>query len=60
MVTKGRSAKGERHSQTHLSSADIQAIRESNDYQRVIADRYGVSQSAVSYIRNRIHWKHVA
>jgi hypothetical protein len=58
MVQKGRSASGEAHSQAKLAADQIQAIRESIEYQRVIAERNGVSTTTVSNIKSEKVWSH--
>ena len=59
MVAAGRSLRGERHPHSFLTASVIAAIRAATGYQREIAQRFGVSQSAVSYIKNRKRWAHV-
>jgi len=41
-----------------LTWDDIDAIRESDEPQRVLAERYGVSKSSISLIRRRVRWAH--
>lgn len=50
---------GEAHKDTPLTEADVRAIRTSGDKQQVLADRYGISQPAVSKIVARKTWVHV-
>jgi len=56
MVTKGRSAAGENHSQAKLTAEAVQAIRESSSYQREIARQHGVSFTTVHQIKSGMHW----
>jgi hypothetical protein len=53
-------ARGEANKSTHLTEADVRAIRTSSATQQALADKYGISQPAVSNIRSRRVWKHVA
>lgn len=39
-----------------LTEAQVLDIRRSNELQRVLADRFGVSQSQVSRIRAGVNW----
>ena len=50
---------GERNEIAKLTTDNVRAILASNDYQHVIAARYGVSQSTISHIKTRKVWKHV-
>lgn len=59
MRRKKRHLFGERHPGSKLTSADVMAIRESTESGLVIADRYGISDSHVSDIRNRKKWVHL-
>lgn len=56
MVQKGRSATGEYHSQAKLSAEHIQAIRESTEYHRRVAEQYGISPATVSNIKSELVW----
>lgn len=59
MVAKGRSRRGEKHSLSRLSAADVDAIRsagESGESQRSIGTRFGVSFQHVSDILNGKKW----
>ena len=53
-------ARGERIATTHLTEADVRAIRGSSLPNPVIAPLYGLSPSSVSRIRTRATWAHVA
>lgn len=59
MISKSRQKKGRDLPQTKLSAADVANIRESVEPQRVLADRYGVSRSTISYARTRRNWSHI-
>lgn len=62
---RGREAHnfGETNGQARLSAQQVSDIRDSyardGVFQRDLAARYGISQSAVSMIVRRIHWPHV-
>jgi hypothetical protein len=72
-VRKGRSLKG--HVRTQVIQARIKrgsqlpfakltedivlAIRASSEKIQILADRYGVSDTLISYVRHRKIWKHV-
>jgi len=51
---------GEQHGYAKLSEQDVRAIRASNERQRDIAKRFGITQANVSLIRRRKSWAHVA
>ena len=63
MVTKGRSQRGEKHYDARLTEAQVLDIRRLHNNgtgaQRDIAQRFGVSQTLVSWIIRRKAWKHV-
>jgi len=62
MVHKGRSAKGEQHSQAKLTTKDVCQIRilaKEGKSQSYIAGRFDIDQSHVSNIVNRKTWKHI-
>lgn len=52
--------KGEEHHKTTLTTQEILEIRSNPLPQREIADAYGISQQAVSKIKLRLRWQHVA
>ena len=62
-IRHGTQARGEWQGTSKLTEADVLAIR--SRYvpglvmQKTLADEYGVSHSRISYIVNRINWKHV-
>lgn len=56
----GLSNRGERHGMARLSQDDVLAIRArcaSGEYQRIVADDYGIRQQHVSEIVNRRVWQ---
>lgn len=60
--TGPRSEKGSDTAKSSITEADIPVIRqayESGEKQKDLADRYGISQSAVSHIVRRKNWTHV-
>jgi hypothetical protein len=64
MIAKGRerhlTPQGSRHHATKITEADVEAIRASTDSLEDLSARYGMSKSALSGIRTRRTWKHVA
>ena len=63
MVRRGRSARGERHSQSRLTSDDVRAIRRlriGGAKLREIAAVYGVHSGTVGFICRGETWKDVA
>jgi hypothetical protein len=56
---KGRTARGEKCHASKLKASDIPFIRSDKRTQESIAKYYGVKQSVISRIKNRITWKHV-
>lgn len=56
MLRKGRSAKGERHSQSKLTERDVLAIRADARTQRIVAAEYGIDRVTVSDIRRGKSW----
>ena len=55
-----RLARGERAGLAKLTERDVRAIRASTETQVAIAKQFGVTQAAVSCIRLRQTWAHVA
>ena len=62
-VQKGRSLRGERHSQAKLDTATVLIIREryaSGGFtQKTLANEYGVSGSQIGWITSRKCWTHI-
>jgi hypothetical protein len=58
-IKDGRTLAGEALPQAKLTEHAVIAIRCSNETQRVLAKRYGVSQGAISLIKLRKNWKRV-
>jgi len=54
----GRSI-GENHGMSKLSEDQVQEIRGSKETCRVLSNRYGISATQVSSIKNRKSWKHL-
>jgi len=59
MVAKGRSARGPKHRAAKLTENDVLNIRKSTEPQKILAERYGVDQSAISHIKSGRVWKHI-
>ena len=59
MVKKGRSARGEAHWSSKLTTKDVCNIRISNDIQIILAKRYGASQSTISDIKTNKIWSSI-
>lgn len=55
----GRLPKGEQNKKSKLTEAAVKAIRESDETLTVLAKRYGVSETSVSYARRGKTWAHV-
>jgi len=60
MHAKNRHIYGERHVHHKLKECDAVQIKDSNETLAVLADRFGVSISLVSAIRNGRRWKHLS
>jgi hypothetical protein len=58
VFSRGES-RGELNWNAKLSDDDIRVIKASKDSQTTLARRYGVTQPAISYIRNNRRWKHI-
>jgi hypothetical protein len=59
MVTKERSMRGTAHHKSKITESDVLKIRADKRSQQAIADEYGLSQTGVGLIKNRINWRHV-
>lgn len=59
-IAKGRDARGERNGQAKITEDDVRAIRSDPRTNVAISKAYGVSETTVSEIKNRVWWKHVA
>jgi hypothetical protein len=61
MDKKGRRVKvpGERNGRTHLTEADVLAIRIDTRTIKKVAAAYGIGKSQVSNIKSRYSWKHI-
>jgi hypothetical protein len=61
MFAKGRQhdRKGEKHGHAKLTAEQVREIRVSRENQYELAERHGLSQSAISNIRTRKSWAHI-
>lgn len=63
MVNKGRakgySAPGEKHYRAKLTTAIVQKIKKSTCSQKEMANKYGVTQSHISYLKSGKRWRHL-
>jgi len=59
MTKKDRKPKGEFSKAHKLTDEEVLEIRASSETQQELADRFGVSQRNISFIRNRKTWKHL-
>lgn len=57
--SRGVVHKGSEHWIAKITEDDVRAIRSSTEDQRVIASRYGITQSTVSDIKRRKSWRHI-
>ncbi len=60
MVAKGRSAKGEEHSQAKLTEDDVRFIRASSENSSHLAWIFDVSLRTIRDVISRKYWRHVA
>jgi len=58
-IAHGTDDLGERNAMAKLRTEDVRAIRRSVEPQRALAARYGVTQQAISKIKNYQRWPHV-
>lgn len=58
-IRDGRILAGQALPQAKLTEHAVIAIRSSNESQRVLAERYGVSQGTISLIKLGKNWKHI-
>ncbi|HEX2600092.1 MAG TPA: HNH endonuclease signature motif containing protein [Terriglobales bacterium] len=59
MVLKGRQVTGRRTAKARLTEDSVRAILASDEPCFVLAERYGVTDTSVSYVRMGRTWKHV-
>lgn len=52
--------RGSRNGGARLTEQDVRDIRASREKQNVLAERYGISQGAISNICNQRSWKHLS
>ena len=57
-MAKGRhvTSPGERNGSAKLTVEQVREIRASTATHRVLAERYGISRTSISYIKNRVNW----
>lgn len=63
MLARGRSGRGETHSQAKVTEQQVREIRaaaEAGTTHERIGQRFGISRSAVGFICQRRTWRHVA
>jgi hypothetical protein len=58
-MKKNRHTPGERNYQAKLTEQDVRAILKSNEFHRVLAERYGVCRQAITHIKNGRRWAHI-
>lgn len=58
-VTKDRIVRGERNGQARLTEKDVRSICNSDETQEALGERYGVSRTTISTIKNGKSWKHI-
>jgi hypothetical protein len=58
-INCGHNQVGKRNGNVRLTENDVRAIRRSDDVQRIIAARHGITQVMVSRIKLRRAWKHL-
>jgi len=56
-VSRGRNAFGERNGHSKLTMEAVVEIRASNEKQRVLAKRFGVSQGVISVAKRGLTWR---
>ena len=56
----GTHPSGVLNARSRVTEDQVREIRRSNENQHVLAARYGLSQQAISAIKKRVSWKHVA
>lgn len=59
MKLKGRGVRGESQGSSKLTADEIVKIINATGYQYEIAAQFGISQTQVSRIKSRKHWRHV-
>lgn len=58
-VAKGRTQKGHKHFKSHLTDADVRAIRASSESKAELGRKYGVTRATIAAILKRVTWKHL-
>ena len=59
MVSKGRSARGERNAKAKLTPDAVRDIRKSCGKHAVLAEQFGVCESLISMVKTGALWGHV-
>ena len=59
MKSKGRSIKGETNANSKLTDKDVLDIRNSDEPNKTLAEKYNIGSSTVSDIRSGTTWKHL-
>lgn len=59
MLQKGRNQRGEGNGMSKLTEGDVLFIRESELSGMALSKMFGVKQSCISKVRNRVSWKSV-
>ena len=59
MVSKGRSAKGEKSAKAKLSAGLVETIRQMRGPRKKIAEKMGVSETTIWLVQNNVTWRHV-
>jgi len=59
MLSKQRSARGEKNTKSKLKESDIVSIRSDLRSSKEIALEYGVKSLAINRIKRNIYWRHV-
>lgn len=57
--TRGRLAVGEKHGMARLKPEDVLYIFGAKEPQDNLAEKFGVSQTTISEIKNRKKWSHL-
>jgi len=59
MVLRGRSMRGQNHTNASLTEEDVLNIRASELTQKELGQKYGVNFSTIGKIKRREKWKHI-
>lgn len=58
--TKNRQARGKQVGSAKLTEENVWEIKKSSDSRRVLANRFGVSTTAIDYVRKGKTWQHLS